>query len=93
MASSLNHPHIAHVYEVGEDGERLFIAMELVEGRTLRASIPAAGMHAETLLRRIGSPDDVAEAVSYLAGAGYVTGTTLFVDGGRSLQSGRRSSS
>jgi pteridine reductase len=46
---------------------------------------------AETLLGRIGSPDDVAGAVSYLAGAGYVTGTTLFVDGGRSLQSGRRS--
>jgi pteridine reductase len=48
---------------------------------------------AETLLRRIGSPADVAGAVSYLAGAGYVTGTTLFVDGGRSLQSGRRSPS
>jgi pteridine reductase len=46
---------------------------------------------AETLLGRIGSPEDVAGAVSYLAGAGYVTGTTLFVDGGRSLQSGRRS--
>jgi pteridine reductase len=46
---------------------------------------------AETLLGRIGSPEDVAGAVSYLAGAGYVTGTTLFVDGGRSLQSARRS--
>jgi pteridine reductase len=46
---------------------------------------------AETLLGRIGSPEDVAGAVSYLAEAGYVTGTTLFVDGGRSLQSGRRS--
>ena len=45
---------------------------------------------AETLLGRIGSPDDVAGAVSYLAGAGYVTGTTLLVDGGRSVQSGRR---
>lgn len=45
---------------------------------------------AETLLGRIGSPDDIGEAVSYLAGAGYVTGTTLFVDGGRSVQSGRR---
>jgi pteridine reductase len=45
---------------------------------------------AETLLGRVGTPEDVAGAVSYLAGAGYVTGTTLFVDGGRSLQSGRR---
>ena len=43
---------------------------------------------AETLLRRVGSPDDIAEAVVYLAGASFVTGTTLVVDGGRSLKSG-----
>jgi len=43
---------------------------------------------AETLLGRVGSPDDVAEAVLYLAGASFVTGTTLVVDGGRSLKSG-----
>jgi pteridine reductase len=43
---------------------------------------------AETLLGRVGSPDDVAEAVVYLVGASFVTGTTLFVDGGRSLKSG-----
>ena len=42
----------------------------------------------ETLLGRVGSPDDVAEAVLYLAGASFVTGTTLVVDGGRSLKSG-----
>jgi len=45
---------------------------------------------AETLLGRVGSPEDVAGAVSYLAAAGFVTGTTLVVDGGRLLQSGRR---
>src|SRR4051795_10619138 len=42
---------------------------------------------AETLLGRVGSPDDVAEAVVYLAGASFVTGSTLVVDGGRLLQS------
>jgi pteridine reductase len=42
---------------------------------------------AETLLGRVGSPDDVAAAVVYLAGASFVTGTTLVVDGGRLLQS------
>jgi pteridine reductase len=42
---------------------------------------------AETLLGRVGSPDDVAEAVLFLANADFVTGTTLVVDGGRSLQS------
>jgi pteridine reductase len=43
---------------------------------------------AETLLGRVGSPDDVANAVVFLAGAGFVTGTSLVVDGGRLLQSG-----
>jgi pteridine reductase len=44
---------------------------------------------AETLLGRIGAPSDVADAVLYLAGADYVTGTTLVVDGGRLLKSAR----
>lgn len=39
----------------------------------------------ETLLGRIGSPDDVADAVLYLTRATFVTGTTLVVDGGRLL--------
>jgi pteridine reductase len=42
----------------------------------------------ETVLGRVGSPEDVAEAVSFLADADFVTGATLFVDGGRSLQTG-----
>jgi pteridine reductase len=42
---------------------------------------------AETLLRRVGSPADVADAVIYLAGADFVTGTTLVVDGGLLLRS------
>ena len=42
---------------------------------------------AETLLDRVGSPEDVAAAVVYLAGADFVTGASLVVDGGRLLQS------
>ena len=44
---------------------------------------------AETLLGRVGSPDDVAEAVLFLARAEFVTGTSLVVDGGRLLQTDR----
>jgi pteridine reductase len=44
---------------------------------------------AETLLGRVGSPGDVAGAVLYLAGAEFVTGTTITVDGGRLLQTVR----
>ncbi len=40
----------------------------------------------ETPLRRLGAPADVAEAVLYLVEAGYVTGETLHVDGGRRLR-------
>ena len=43
---------------------------------------------AETVLGRVGSADDVAGAIVYLAGAKFVTGTTLVVDGGRLLQTG-----
>jgi pteridine reductase len=46
---------------------------------------------AETALDRIGSPDDVTEAILYLTGAHFVTGTTIVVDGGRLLQTGRTS--
>jgi pteridine reductase len=48
---------------------------------------------AETLLGRVGSPEDVAEAVVYLAGADFVTGTSIVVDGGRLLQTVRRPAS
>jgi pteridine reductase len=44
----------------------------------------------ETLLGRVGSTADVAEAVIYLASAAYVTGSTLAVDGGRLVKTGGR---
>ena len=44
---------------------------------------------AETLLGRVGSADDIGTAIVYLWQAEFVTGASLVVDGGRSLQSGR----
>lgn len=44
-----------------------------------------ATLVAETPLARVGSPEDVADAVAWLSGAGYVTGEVLHVDGGRHL--------
>jgi len=36
MASSLNHPHILTVYDVGEFGEGQYLVTEFVDGGTLR---------------------------------------------------------
>ena len=43
-ASALNHPHILTVYEVGEDDGKPYIAMEFVEGDTLRQRVRAGAI-------------------------------------------------
>jgi len=43
-ASALNHPHILTVYEVGEDDGKPYIAMEYVEGETLRQKIESRAL-------------------------------------------------
>src|SRR5919205_3801733 len=49
-ASALNHPHILTVYEVGEDGGHPYMAMEYVEGETLRQKIKAGALQVKEAL-------------------------------------------
>src|SRR4029077_8975256 len=49
-ASSLNHPNICTIYEIDEADRQTFIAMELLEGNTLRHQIAGKPMEIGTML-------------------------------------------
>src|SRR5712691_1801243 len=68
-AASLNHPHIAHIYEIGESEGVHFIAMEYVDGETLREKI-----HRDKapLLKLLKYLTQVAEGLSKAHAAGIV---------------------
>src|ERR1700682_5884961 len=68
-AAALNHPNIAHMYEIGESEGTNFIAMEFVDGQTLREKIHREHTELRKLLRFL---QHAAEGLARAHAAGIV---------------------
>ncbi len=68
-AAALNHPNIAHIYEIGESAGTHFISMEFVDGLTLRELIHRRQTDLAKLLRHL---QHVADGLAKAHAAGIV---------------------
>lgn len=70
LGRALHHPNIVRIHDVGEDRGRLYLAMELLEGRTLKQELREVGALPER--RALEIVRAIAEALDYAHAKGVI---------------------
>jgi hypothetical protein len=79
LAVRLTHPNIVHVYELGQDGTTLYLAMEYLQGKTLRVALRTLSENGRRM------PFDIIAWIGARAGEGLHHAHELTDDAGERL--------
>ncbi|HXI02758.1 MAG TPA: protein kinase, partial [Candidatus Saccharimonadales bacterium] len=63
LAAGLNHPNIVHIYDFGEEGGKIYMAMELLLGMDLKAAMKLGTL--EGMDRKLALMEDVCEGLAF----------------------------